>query len=43
MPCHAFSLLISRSTVIRSLWRSASWLTGRLPLLPARPAPPPAA
>lgn len=29
MPRQAFSLLISRSTVFRSLYRSASWLTGR--------------
>lgn len=34
MPRHTFSLLISRSTVFRSLYRSASWLTGRPPLGP---------
>lgn len=43
MPRHALSLLIRRSTVFRSLWRSASWLTGRPPLEPSssgwRPGP----
>ncbi|KOV77339.1 hypothetical protein ADL02_28060 [Streptomyces sp. NRRL WC-3723] len=34
MPRQAFSLLISRSTVFLSLYRSGSWLTGRPPLEP---------
>lgn len=34
MPRQAFSLLISRSTVFRSLYRSASWLTDQPPSAP---------